>query len=48
VVMNEIENAIAEGPFQLRRLRDDLHGLVQGRIKDGKVCCFLHEAVRSK
>ena len=47
-LMKEIENAIAEGPFQLRRLRDDSHGLVQGRIKDGKVCCFLHEVVRSR
>lgn len=33
----EIGNAVAEGPFELRRLRDDLPGLVQGRIKDGKV-----------
>jgi len=34
----EIKNAVAEGPFDFRRLRDDLPGLVQGRIKHGKVC----------
>lgn len=34
----EIERAVKQGPFVLKRHRDDLPGSVQGRIKDGKVC----------
>ena len=33
----EIENAVSQGPFELKRLPDDTPGLVQGRIKNGKV-----------
>ena len=33
----EIENAVSQGPFELKRLGDDTPGLVQGRIKNGKV-----------
>ena len=36
----EIKNAIVQGPFVLKKLRDETHGLVQGRIKDGKVRCL--------
>ena len=42
----EVENATGEGHFELRRLRDDLPGLVQGRIKDGKVGVFLFPRAR--
>lgn len=35
----EIENAVSIGPVQLKRLKDDIPGLVQGRIKNGKVHC---------
>jgi hypothetical protein len=34
----EIENAVAQGPFKLEKRPYDSDGLVQGRIKDGKVC----------
>lgn len=38
----EIENAVAQGPVQLNRLKNDTPGLVQGRIKNGKVrICML-------
>jgi hypothetical protein len=33
----EIENAVAQGPFEFKRARDDVPGSIQGRIKDGKV-----------
>jgi hypothetical protein len=36
----EIERAVKEGAFVLRKARDDVPGSVQGRIKDGKVCAF--------
>ena len=34
---NEIDDAVARGPFDLKREPDDYTGLVQGRIKNGKV-----------
>jgi hypothetical protein len=34
----EIENAVADGAFVLKKAEDDVPGLIQGRIKDGKVC----------
>lgn len=34
----EIENAVAEGPFVLKKAQDDVPGSIQGRIEDGKVC----------
>ena len=34
----EIAKAVAEGPFKLEKRPFDTDGLVQGRIKDGKVC----------
>lgn len=34
----EIERAVAQGPVVLKRLKDGIPGLVQGRIKNGKVC----------
>src|ERR1700709_120772 len=33
----EIDDAVARGPFELERARDDYTGLVQGRIENGKV-----------
>jgi hypothetical protein len=33
----EIDNAVARGPFILEKKPDDYQGLVQARIKDGKV-----------
>lgn len=33
----EIDDAVARGPFPLKRQPDHHTGLVQGRIKDGKV-----------
>lgn len=33
----EIDDAVARGPFPLKRQPDHRTGLVQGRIKDGKV-----------
>lgn len=33
----EIDNAVARGPFILEKQPDDYQGLVQARIKDGKV-----------
>jgi hypothetical protein len=33
----EIENAVAKGSVELRRRKDSTPGLVQGRIKNGKV-----------
>jgi hypothetical protein len=33
----EIDDAVARGPFDLKREPDHSTGLVQGRIKDGKV-----------
>lgn len=33
----EVDDAVARGPFQMERARDDYTGLVQGRIADGKV-----------
>jgi hypothetical protein len=35
----EIENVVAQGPFELKRAPDDIifSGSVKGRIKDGKV-----------
>jgi hypothetical protein len=37
----EIEHAVAQGPVQLKRLKDKTPGLVQGRIKNGKVSFVL-------
>lgn len=34
----EIENAVGDGAFVLKKAEDDVPGLIQGRIKDGKVC----------
>jgi hypothetical protein len=34
----EIENAVAEGGFDLKKAPDDVAGSIQGRIRDGKVC----------
>lgn len=38
----EIENAVREGRFGLRKEEDDVPGSIQGRIRDGKVglVCF--------
>jgi hypothetical protein len=36
-LMKEIENAVARGPFKLKKEPDDYTGMVQLRIKDGKV-----------
>lgn len=33
----EIENAVREGRFGLRKEEDDVPGSIQGRIRDGKV-----------
>ncbi len=33
----EIDNAVARGPFELKRLADDQPGLVQAKLVDGKV-----------
>jgi hypothetical protein len=43
----EIKKAVAQGLFQLTRLRDDTPGLVQGRIKNGKVRVFKNGSTRS-
>ncbi|KAH8590787.1 glycosyl transferase family 90-domain-containing protein [Bisporella sp. PMI_857] len=37
VLNKEIDNAVAQGPFKLRRIQDNTPGLVQGRIKNGKL-----------
>jgi len=39
-LMREIDESVSRGPFLLERANDDYMGLVQGRIADGKVCCF--------
>jgi len=40
-LMKEIDDAVARGPFELEKEPDDYTGLVQLRIKDGKVgSCF--------
>ena len=36
----EIDNAVAEGEFVLKKEREDVPGLIQGRIHDGKVGLF--------
>ncbi len=36
-VTKEIDDAVARGPFKLEREPDDYQGLVQARIKGGKV-----------
>jgi hypothetical protein len=36
----EIDNAIAEGEFVLKKEPENVPGSIQGRIKDGKVCEF--------
>ena len=36
-LMKEIDDAVARGPFELKKEPDDYTGLVQLRIKDGKV-----------
>jgi DNA-directed RNA polymerase subunit N (RpoN/RPB10) len=36
-LFTEIDESVSRGPFQLERANDDYMGLVQGRIKDGKV-----------
>jgi hypothetical protein len=41
----EIDNAVAEGEFELKKEREDVLGSIQGQIKDGKVCIFLREIV---
>lgn len=33
----EIDNAVAEGKFVLKKEREDVPGSIQGQIKDGKV-----------
>lgn len=33
----EIDDAVARGPFDLKRQKGDYAGLVQGRIRDGKL-----------
>jgi hypothetical protein len=33
----EVENAAQGGGFELKRERGDIPGLIQGRVKDGKV-----------
>jgi hypothetical protein len=38
----EIDDAVARGPFRLEKEPDDYQGLVQARIKDGKVCNWRH------
>ncbi|QSZ32446.1 hypothetical protein DSL72_002020 [Monilinia vaccinii-corymbosi] len=38
----EIDDAVARGPFSLKRQPDHYTGLVQGRIKDGKVLFGIH------
>lgn len=40
-LFDQVDNAEAGGRFDLKRLKDDTAGLVQGRIKDGKVCLSL-------
>ena len=43
-LMKEIDDAVARGPFELKKEPDDYTGLVQLRIKDGKVStCFCQE-----
>jgi len=36
-LMKEIDDAVARGPFELERQKDDYTGLVQARIENGKV-----------
>ena len=37
----EIDNAVAEGKFVLKKEREDVPGSIQGQIKDGKVSFYL-------
>lgn len=41
-LMKEIDDVVARGPFELEKEPDDYTGMVQARIKDGKVnpACF--------
>jgi len=36
-LFGEIDRAVGLGPFKLKKKPDDYNGVVQGRIKDGKV-----------
>ncbi|RDL31112.1 Uncharacterized protein BP5553_09901 [Venustampulla echinocandica] len=36
-LMQEIDQSVARGPFDLKKLADDYQGIVEGRIKDGKL-----------
>jgi len=38
-LFQEVERAVAQGSFQLKKRPADYGGCVQGRIKDGKVRC---------
>ena len=40
-LMKEIDEAVARGPLKLVKEPDDYQGLVQGKIKDGKVIKIL-------
>src|SRR5271168_2743428 len=33
----EIDDAVSRGPFDLKKQKDNYAGLVQGRVKDGKL-----------
>jgi hypothetical protein len=41
-LMKEIDDAVARGPFKLEKEPDDYTGMVQLRIKDGKVSSDFH------
>ena len=41
-LMKEIDDAVARGPFTLKKEPDDYTGMVQLRIKDGKVSLFFN------
>lgn len=42
-LMQEIDQSVARGPFDLKKLPDNYQGIVEGRIKDGKVCVYWME-----
>jgi len=41
-LMKEIDDAVARGPFKLEKEPDDYTGMIQLRIKDGKVSLNLY------
>jgi len=49
-LMNEIDEAVSRGPFQLERQKDGYTGMVQARIEDGKAClrCTSNKSMSNK